>query len=295
MDSLTNTRLSVSGMSPQSSRKRIWLPVSAVISILLIILFIDDPLEPEAQAWIDKYNNKYSLKDNGQVLLYGLSAPAEQDPYEYGLSVIKTYEENIARGIENISQGPKSLLPITDLIEASDNDPDNHSFCDLYHFSCYEKLWSVDNSLEAIIAQQSILLERYKQLHSFEEFEPVSAPNLNFPTLNSSPQMVGRQLLMAEVFDLAKSGDFQQALNYLKNEQNTIIQRMRSDSELMSFVIALVQFSENIKIASFITSKQYMNRGSTNFPTFELLTVKESPAYNGVFEREFAVIVKAIR
>lgn len=247
----------------------------------------DDALEPEAIEWLEQYRHDFTLEDNGYVMFYGLGAAQNEDPYSYGVNQINQFKDKIKNKEQLRLQVSKGPLPLMLLDEHED-------FCELHEFSCYEKLWSDNNDLTTILAEQSLLLSRYKHMLNFDYFGPVSSPSISFPLPNYSYTRVGNQLLVAEVFQFAKMGDFSSALNLLEIDRNSIRNRLGVGTDVITFVIDVVRLTENIKISSFIISKMPSDSDFSNLQYIQLLTPAESPAENGLFEREFVSTATAI-
>lgn len=126
----------------------------AVPTFLLALLYLwpDTRLDASVLHLLQSKDHPYDDSKNAAYLLYGLNAPAGQDPVAYGRHLVETYETT---GIVLANPAPlRSTLTLDDIVSLTNGDPPDALFADV-------------DSIPAVLEANRERLQRYRMLHLF--------------------------------------------------------------------------------------------------------------------------------
>ncbi|MEK1905012.1 MAG: hypothetical protein AAAB13_04470 [Pseudomonas sp.] len=182
---------------------RIALGSFALLSVTAGLWLCDEPLDPQAQAWLDEVAAP-KAESLAYYQLQGLDAPAGSDPQVVGR------ERLLA--LASADRTPPPALASTSLPL-----PERDELCSLNEKDCLQRLQRGEIKT-ALLTQHAELLRRYRQLlqlQDYRSFGQVDWPDVTRPL---SALQRGNLLLGLQAFTLAHTGQGGEALELLQQD-----------------------------------------------------------------------------
>lgn len=188
-------------MNPWS---RVALGTVALLGVAVGLWLCDEPLDPQAQAWLDEVALPQA-ESRAYYQLQGLDAPAGSDPQAVG-------RQRLAAASAGRAEAGASL-PL----------PSREAVCSLSEKDCLQRLQRGDILVEPLLTQHAELLQRYRQLLQLEDYRSFGQAARPESTRPFSALQRGNLLLGLQAFALARTGQGAEALALLQED----VQRLR--------------------------------------------------------------------
>jgi hypothetical protein len=160
----------------------------------------DEPLNPQARAWLDE---PAPTDSTAYYQLLGLDAPAGQDPQTVGRQLVQAHRQWRA---EHSLSDPMPAAA-ADRIELPGTE-----LCGLDEAGCLEQLREDRAALAELLVRHGELLRRYEQLLALDDYRTLSQPSMDEPLANFTTLDRANRLRGAQALALALDGRGNEAL-----------------------------------------------------------------------------------
>ncbi|HEX7028090.1 MAG TPA: hypothetical protein VF268_12685 [Gammaproteobacteria bacterium] len=147
------------------------LEALAILALLIAVMLTDDPLNPEAEAWLEIANNTEDVDGNGYYYLLGIAAEASDEPEVFGRQQLAAYREAEAvmrkDGSGVIDFSWEEPLPL----------PRGDAYCHNNEDGCLQRLFDNPEAIRRELETQAILLDRYREFIRLPAFKTLTWPN----------------------------------------------------------------------------------------------------------------------
>lgn len=223
------------------------LKLVAVTIILLLATgcFIqqqDDKLLPELQALIETATPPESSA--AYTYLMGLHSPATIDPAKAGQGLIeqtKKYEKVYANYPAAIL-GPWASSNLKQELPA----PSGPLFCHFSEPQCLPSLFKKTETLNSVIQQHNVLLERWETFKSLNDLSILSLPTRAEPFPPYSYMFKANRLSILQSIVLAQTGNTDKALEILLNNTDHLRKLLTQDNHLVGKMILVQLLSDQV-------------------------------------------------
>lgn len=203
---------------------------TAVLLLAGYVWMRDDPISPDAQAWLLPAEPQ-ATHSEVYLLLLGINAPVGQSPRELGAGTLAAYQAwRVAHSVsEPFSPDQHAMLPM----------PGGDFFCPITQAECF--VWLVERSpeLPSIIGAHGELLERYRQFLAFDDYLTLAQPGLDEPVPALSYLLRGAHLLGLQALQQALAGKTHAASVLLLEERSALRRYLaRADHLVLKMTLA---------------------------------------------------------
>ena len=236
-----------------SKTKSIFLAILLFIISAILLLQIDDDLDPQAQSM---YEQTMAHKQSEAYLyLLGIEAAADEKPEVVGKSLMASVREaekkyfahpHANQGFEYDGYPSDKKLPLPEL-----------SSCKAEVNNCeyVDKLLAYQFDLEALPEEQKVLLKRYKKIIVMRDFHTLSLPHIYtvFPPFQYV--MKGNSLASLEALAIAKSGNIKKAKKLLRDDILALRVHLQQADTLIGKMIYASAISKTLDVLSVLIHK----------------------------------------
>lgn len=213
-------------------------------ALLIVLLPIDDELEPEAVSWRQSANDTRDVKDNGYYYLMGITAPQSEDPEAAGKALVEAYwqaeQEFLNGGLEEFPSfdtgSPEKELPL----------PSGDYYCRIQDTGCFDRLANAD--LDTELRAHAVLLERYLRYSRFEIIKPLVKPSIYEQLPVYSYVLRGHKLNQFRILLENASGNRERALTLLLDDITRLRQHLAGARTLISKMVVLNMLVDDLDL-----------------------------------------------
>src|SRR5690606_9009556 len=149
-----------------------WLGGAVLVLIAGVGMLYDEPIEPEAQAWLDAVEARRAGESVAYELMMGLDAAAHEDPRELGRQRLAAYA---AAG------SAKSF----DYSEPETGEglarPSREVLCVLGEADCFQRFSQDPDQAQRLLDEHAVLLQRYREVLALNDFRSQAEPGVAEP------------------------------------------------------------------------------------------------------------------
>jgi len=203
-----------------------------LLGILLALLVIawlwwrDEPLTPQALAWLDEPADADS---SAYYQLLGLDAPAGEQPQAVGRRLLQAHRQ------WRSEHGPYDLLVSAD---GARIELPGQELCPLGEPACLRQLRGDRAALAELLARHGELLRRYEDLLALNDYRTLSQPSMDEPLANFTSLDRANRLRGARALALAVDGRGDEALALLQQDTRQLRAWLaRADNLVLKMVL----------------------------------------------------------
>lgn len=230
------------GLSP------LWWSIAVAVPLvllLIILLPIDDELDPEAVAWVEQANRIEDVEGNGYHYLMGIMADPSHDPATAGRELIAAYreaEQKLLRG--EMSEFAQEEYPAEKTLPL----PEGEYYCRIDEQGCFTRLAAKPEALRTELSEYFVLLIRYQTYVQFEHVKFLLEPTLyeRFP-----PYLYllrGHKLNQFNILLESIEGDRERALSMLHEDMIQLRRHLAGTSTLLGKMTTLAMLEDDLDL-----------------------------------------------
>lgn len=233
--------------------KFIALAILLFIISVILLLQIDDDLDPQAQSMYEQVTAH--KESEAYIYLLGIEAAVDEKPEVVGKALMasvrdaeKKYFANphANQGFEYDDYPNEKSLPLPEL-----------GLCIGYEKDCdsIDKLFSYKFDLEALPVEQEILLKRYKKLIAMSDFHTLSLPHIETVFPSFQYVMKGNSLASLEAIEIAKNANVKEAKKLLRDDLSALRTQLQQADTLIGKMIYTLAASRTLDVLSVLIHK----------------------------------------
>jgi hypothetical protein len=260
----------------------LWSIAFSVPLILLSIMLlpIDDELDPEAAAWVEQANYIEDEEGNGYPYLMGIMANPSHDPATVGRELIAAYrevEQKLLRGeIDEFTQEEypeEKTLPL----------PEGEYYCRIDERECFTLLADNPAALRVELSEHFVLLLRYDTCLQFEHLSFLLEPMLyeRFPPYRYL--LRGHKLNQFRIVLESLEGDPGRAISMLHDDMAQLRRHLAGASTLLGKMTVLYMLEDDLDLLFNLAQP------ASGSKPLAVLTPEER-SLRGAFIREFGYL-----
>ncbi|WP_125932139.1 hypothetical protein [Thiosocius teredinicola] len=210
------------------------------IALAIVLLQIDDPLEPEVATLIQMAEPQTSSQ--AYLYLLGLHAPPAQDPLELGKQrLASTLRAGSVDPLSPHDSDPSEILAI----------PEGELFCRTSDDGCQAKLFGATDEFATVIESNKTLLDRYRAFLALNDFATLQKAGLDDELPIAYRHLKhGHRLLMLNTILTARNGQAEQAGAELHDTIDALRRKLETADTLLSKMIFTTLVSESLDTLS---------------------------------------------
>jgi hypothetical protein len=186
---------------------------------ILSLISRDQPLNPEAQAWLSAKPTEVTDADNLYYALIGFSAKPNQNAYQAGLQCVREFNEYYQKKAAAEKHGtPASPFPTCFTPNPPLSGKDFEILCDITKSECLERFRTKRGLFDSLVNKYQFLLNRYIDLSHYAGYSHVGIRGLETPLIQASPILSAHRLFVAQTL-----------LNYLKGKRSESLADLQRD------------------------------------------------------------------
>ncbi len=139
----------------------------------------DEPLSPQAAAWLEEPYRSLKAERNAYFSMMGFFAAPSDDPFEVGRQRVKAYELALAEQADGSTLAFDDYPAHRRMAVATDLG----SLCQAERTSCLHKMAAQSDTIGSIRERHRVLLDRYLRLHQLQRFATTATPSVNEPRI----------------------------------------------------------------------------------------------------------------
>ena len=257
------------------------LGVLALLGGVVAFWLYDEPLLPDAQAWLEQVA-KVEGDSAAYYQLFGLDSPAGSDPQAAGRKRLMAYHQWLA------SHGPENAMPAVD--EPARLALPGDELCALAKPGCLARLRQDPVSLAALLSDHDELLQRYQQLLALEDYRTLSRPSQSEPMVEYRYLSKAAQLRGAQALLLAEQGKGTAALALLQGDTRQLrVWLARADNLILKILLAGL-LEQNLDGLALL-----YHAGLIPKPAAEAVLSSAERSLHDAMRREFALVATFLR
>ncbi len=257
------------------------LGVLALLGGVVAFWLYDEPLLPDAQAWLEQVA-KVEGDSAAYYQLFGLDSPAGSDPQAAGRKRLMAYHQWLA------SHGPEKAMPAVD--EPARLALPGDELCALAKPGCLARLRQDPVSLAALLSDHDELLQRYQQLLALEDYRTLSRPSQSEPMVEYRYLSKAAQLRGAQALLLAEQGKGTAALALLQGDTRQLrVWLARADNLILKILLAGL-LEQNLDGLALL-----YHAGLIPKPAAEAVLSSAERSLHDAMRREFALVATFLR
>lgn len=227
----------------------------------------DEPLEPQAQAWLDQLAEP-EAKSTAYLQLLGLDAPAGSDP---------------------LVEGRKRLLAASIDAEAGGLPMPGDEICLLTETGCLQQLRQDRQALSAHLQQHHELLQRYEKLLTLQDYRTLSQVSISEPMPAYGAMIKANQLRILQALVLIEENRGDAALQLLEQDVRQL-RALLVDADSLIIKMALVNLlGRNLDSLALLYHAELLPR-----PAIQPALSPAERAMEAAMRREFALVAHGL-
>ncbi|HEX5055648.1 MAG TPA: hypothetical protein VFX02_04035 [Gammaproteobacteria bacterium] len=224
--------------------------LAGILAVLLpiILLPVDDELDAEAAAWLQRANDSQDTESNGYYFLTGIIAAPEEDPLTAGRAIHEAYlqaERKFLNGelkfgefMKHEYYPPGRQLP----------EPEGDYYCRLREAGCFKRLANNPAVLRDELKTHAVLLERYLRYRRFEFIKKLAQPAMHEPFFSYGHILRGQKLLQFRIILDNLSANREGALRLLHEDIRHTRRHLAASFTLIDKMINLNRLAEDLDL-----------------------------------------------
>lgn len=218
------------------------LEALAILALLTAALLADDPLDREAETWLQIANSVEDIDGNGYYYLLGIAAAESDEPSAFGRGQAAVYREAEAAMLA----GGDANLDFT--LEKPLLLPGGYAYCHLHEDDCVHRLFNDPATLRRELEAHALLLERYRRFLRFHAFKTLIKPN--YYEVFSPFEYVsrGNKLFQFQVVLDAVEGRPERAVAALLENIERLRKHLEIADSLVYKLVLVVMLAENLEL-----------------------------------------------
>lgn len=234
--------------------KKTKLILSAVFLLIIssvLLLQIDDDLEPEAQSM---YEQAVAHKESeAYIYLMGILAAVDEKPEDVGESLLKSIREaekkyfkshRLNQDFDYDEYPHEKRLPLFELAPCEDDDCKH-----------IDRLFTQKFDLDNLPKEQENLLKRYRRFIALKDYHTLAIPHLLSPLPPYQYVMKGNDLANLEAIHKARNGNIDAAKKRLLDDISSLRIQLQQADNLVAKMIYTIAISRNIDVLSVLIHK----------------------------------------
>ena len=201
-----------------------------LVFLAIYLILPDVHLSPDAGLWVVQGNNPVSDKNNLFNALVGLSAAADENMTTAGISQVQEANTKLAEFLgsdEHLQTGAKPGIDIHWTEPALVPTEGVIILCEPRAQDCRDIWMSQKDTIEQLLAENKILLNRYQELQTFHEYRNTLAIDIRSPFPDYSTLMTLNRLYGAGI-----------ALRYMTEEPAAALIELKKDMVFLRRLIS---------------------------------------------------------
>lgn len=254
--------------------QKVLLGTAGVLGACAWLWWQDEPLAPQAQAWLEPPAE--SADSAAYFQLLGLDAPAGQEPQVVGRQRVQAhrqwraehgpYEQMVSAGGERIELPGKEL-------------------CALGEAGCLEQLGQDRAALAELLNRNGELLQRYERLLALNDYRTLSQPSVDEPLANFTTLDRANRLRGAQALALALDGRGDEALAILQQDVRQLRAWLAQADNLILKMMLVNQVGRDLDTIAALQRAGLVSAPAAQVPLSEAERSLEAP-----MQHEFALV-----
>lgn len=195
-------------------------------------MLYDEPLEPEAQAWLDAVAARGEGRSAAYEMLLGLDAPLAQDPRELGRQRLA---ESIARGPMGMQAEPASAVAAPPRLAKVGAE----ALCHVSQASCFARFSQDTGQAQRLLDEHPVPLQRYRQVLGLTDYRSLAIPGALEPLPAYGVLVEGNRLLGLQALVLARTGQAVAARQLLEEDLAQLRRQLARSDQLIGKMVSV--------------------------------------------------------
>jgi hypothetical protein len=224
----------------------LWGLAAIVLALLLIILLpIDDKLDAEAAAWVERANDIEDVPGNGYYYLIGIMASVDEDPMIVGKALIDDYRQVELKFLNGeLEEFTLQEYPAEKKLPS----PAGDYYCRLQEAGCFTRRAANVPALRAELKTHAVLLQRYQRYMQFAALKPLTEPSMHEPIAPYNYVARGHKLQQFRIIVEYISGNRNQAFDLLNQNIGEVRRQLAQAPNLIGKMVMLNMLSEDVDL-----------------------------------------------
>ena len=224
------------------------------IVIILVLLLLDDELEPEAQTWMSQANKLLKAENDAYYLMQGLLAPANSNPIDFGRKKHQQllFNVNIKR---DQSDQTVALIPQQKLLAI----PKHTELCTISKKKCFFKTVQSKAELISLTNKNRLLIERYDQFLNTNDFKDLTPPLVDGLIADWSDLVIANKLKQLSIIK-----SIQETETEGRSKLNLLIKlnrrKLASVNSLLGKMVFVSIINQNIELYNLLYINNYIKQ-----------------------------------
>lgn len=257
---------------------KMWLSVLlaalAVLGVTAWLWLQDEPLAPQAKAWLQVPHATAGSLAYEQLL--GLDAPAGEDPQAVGRQLLQAHRQKHAQ------PGPGEA-PLASRHEARIALP-GAELCTLAEAACLPRLRQ-EGAVAELLARHAELLQRYARLLALSDYRTLSPPSMDEPLANFTTLERANRLRLAQALALAEDARGAEALGLLQGDVRQLRQWLARADNLILKMLLVRQLDQDLDAIAVLYRAGLLPR-----PAAQPALSEAERGLEAAMQREFALV-----
>lgn len=241
-----------------SVRVIIGLFSSLIVLALLYVFIPDEKRSPLSLEMEQRAHSMVGGYPEGYIYLMGIDAPEGVEPAQLGLRRIHNYQEYLAsknHDYEDWDYEDPTQVGSLRLLMRKD-----WGACTLSELECVKGLLADASLLQKVTRQSEIQFKRYQHLLKLSNFESMLIPSLSGPQVPYYMIVHGNNALAFRVLQAAKTGQGNEAVQWLLDDIVQVRQMMKSDTGLIGRYIELKVVENDLRLINVLQAWGYAGK-----------------------------------
>lgn len=240
------------------TKKSIFFSTLCLLCVLIIWMYQDEELGPEASSIIDEYNKNVDMVGNAYVYRLGMWVSRDIEPFKSGTRQLQLLQKEIAEAAADNRFGEQDSLIVENTLKVPGDFSEVSSlFCDHAEFDCMDNIWSNTRKIPVLLDTYEIFLNRLFELQKLTNFSLYALPHPINPMMEFEAENFAFKLALLKIIYEFKHGTPKTALQELKLLQSFYQAEFSETRYVLGKVISFVHLSHMMDVISWLQIQDY--------------------------------------
>lgn len=212
-------------------------------------MLYDEPLEPEAQAWLDAVQARGEGESVAYQLMMGLDAPAHQDPRDLGRQRLAAYAAAGPNKAFEYSEPPAGERLAR---------PSRESLCVLGEADCFQRFSQDPDAAQRLLDEHALILQRYREVLAENDYRSQAVPGVAEPLPVYILISDGNRLLALQALLMAQQGDALGARRLLEDDIRQLRGQLARADQLIGKMIWTNLLSADLDVLARLRAEELL-------------------------------------